>query len=70
MSFANSAAALQGMIEAEESKKKQKQRQKRKECSTCALIRQNSCFSMKLRDAFRKHCQRHNGPRVLISKLE
>ena len=35
MSFANSAAALKGMIEAEDSKEKQPAA----ECSTCALIR-------------------------------
>ena len=35
MSFANSAAALRGMIEAEGSKEKQPTG----ECSTCALIR-------------------------------
>ena len=52
MSFANSAAALQGMIEAEESKEKQKQKQKKKECSTCALIRQLTCFSLKFRTFF------------------
>ena len=37
MSFANSAAALRGMIEAEDSKEKQPA----VECSTCALIRQH-----------------------------